>query len=155
MCIYSSCLTNNQKLRTWSVQFLHRADNRRSFLGFSLTHNRREVHMFYSAREVRKFGHVLVEKKGANFIMINEFKYSQIWKIWPSPLSLWLYSTFKTFLHNLSFFIFFVMNSYLKILYPYYAQIMPGIKLLYEMKHILFNKNYKTQRNLKPTSQLL
>ena len=28
-----------------------------------------------------------------NFIMINEFKYGQTWKIWPSPLSLWLYST--------------------------------------------------------------
>ena len=30
-----------------------------------------------------------------NFIMINEFKYGQAWKIWPSPLSLSLYSTFK------------------------------------------------------------
>ena len=28
-----------------------------------------------------------------NFLMINEFKYGQTWKIWPSPLSLWLYST--------------------------------------------------------------
>ena len=27
--------------------------------------------------------------------MINEFKYGQTWKIWPSPLSLSLYSTFK------------------------------------------------------------
>ena len=27
--------------------------------------------------------------------MINEFKYRQTWKIWPSPLSLSLYSTFK------------------------------------------------------------
>ena len=27
--------------------------------------------------------------------MINEFKYGQAWKIWPSPLSLSLYSTFK------------------------------------------------------------
>ena len=27
--------------------------------------------------------------------MINEFRYGQIWKIWPSPLSLSLYSTFK------------------------------------------------------------
>ena len=30
-----------------------------------------------------------------NFIMINEFKYGQSWKIWPSSLSLSLYSTFK------------------------------------------------------------
>ena len=35
-------------------------------------------------------------RKG-NFIMINEFKYGQTWKIWPSPLSLSLYSTFKEF----------------------------------------------------------
>ena len=29
--------------------------------------------------------------------MINEFKYGQTWKIWPSPLSLSLYSTFQPF----------------------------------------------------------
>ena len=33
-------------------------------------------------------------KKG-NFIKINTFKYDQTWKIWPSPLSLSLDSTFK------------------------------------------------------------
>ena len=27
--------------------------------------------------------------------MINEFKYGQTWKIWPSPLSLSLYNPFK------------------------------------------------------------
>ena len=27
--------------------------------------------------------------------MINEFKYGQTWKIWSSPLSVSLYSTFK------------------------------------------------------------
>ena len=32
-----------------------------------------------------------------NFIMINEFKYGQTWKICPSPLSLSLYSTFKEY----------------------------------------------------------
>ena len=42
-----------------------------------LTQNRREAHMFYLAREVGKFGHVLAKKKVANFIMINEFKYGQ------------------------------------------------------------------------------
>ena len=31
-----------------------------------------------------------------NFIMINEFKYGQTWKIWPSPLSLWLHITFNS-----------------------------------------------------------
>ena len=39
------------------------ADNRKYFLGLSLTPNRREAHMFYLAREVGKFGHVLAEKK--------------------------------------------------------------------------------------------
>ena len=34
-------------------------------------------------------------RKG-NLIMINEFRYGQIWKIRPSPLSLSLYSTFKS-----------------------------------------------------------
>ena len=125
---------------------LHYANNGRYFSGLSLMQNRREVHMFYLAREMGKFGNVPAERKVANFIMINEFKYGQIWKVWPSPLSLWLYSTFKTFLHNFAFLKFFVMNSYQKILYPYYAQIMPDIKMLYEMKHILFNKNYKNFR---------
>ena len=41
----------------------HHTDNRRYFLGLSLMWNRREVHMFYLAREVGKFGHVLAEKK--------------------------------------------------------------------------------------------
>ena len=35
--------------------------------------------MFYLAREVRKFGHVLAEKKN-NFITINEFKYEKFVK---------------------------------------------------------------------------
>ena len=68
---------------------LHHTDNGRYFLGLSLTQNRREAHMFFLAREVGKFGCVLLEKKG-NFIVINEFKYGQTWKIWPS-----LYSTLK------------------------------------------------------------
>ena len=34
-------------------------------------------------------------KKG-NFIMINEFRYGQTSKIWPSPLSESLYSTFNS-----------------------------------------------------------
>ena len=36
--------------------------------------------------------------------MISEFKYCQTWKIWPSPLSLSLYSTFKAFVDNCSIF---------------------------------------------------
>ena len=51
--------------------------------------------MFYLAREAGNFGHVLAEKK-VNFMMINEFKYGQTWKIMPSPLSLSLNNTFKS-----------------------------------------------------------
>ena len=55
---------------------LYHAHNRRYFSGLSLMQNQREMHMFYLAREVGKFGHVLAKKKG-NFIMINEFKYGK------------------------------------------------------------------------------
>ena len=81
---------------------LHHVDNRRYFLGLYLTWNRREVHMFYLVREVGKFGHVLVEKKG-NCRMINEFKYGETWKICPSPLSLSLYSIFKVYISDMTF----------------------------------------------------
>ena len=42
---------------------LYHVDNRRYFLGLFLMWNQREVHMFYLARKVGKFGHVLAEKK--------------------------------------------------------------------------------------------
>ena len=42
---------------------LRHADNTRYFSGLSLTRNRRKAHMFYLAREVRKFEYVLAEKK--------------------------------------------------------------------------------------------
>ena len=70
---------------------LRHADNRRYFSGLSLTWNQREAHKCYLAREVGKCS---CWEKG-NFIMINEFKYGQTWKIWPSPLSLSLYNPFK------------------------------------------------------------
>ena len=70
------------------------ADNRRYFSGLSLTRNRREAHMFYLAREVGKIWTCSCWEKG-NFTMINEFKYGQTWKVWPSPLSLSLYNTFN------------------------------------------------------------
>ena len=69
-------------------------DNRKYFSGLSLTWNWREVHMFYLVREVGKIWTCSCWEKG-NFIMINEFEYGQTWKIWSSPLSLSLYSTFK------------------------------------------------------------
>ena len=39
------------------------ADNRKYFLGLSLTQNRREVDMFHLVREVGKFGQVFAEIK--------------------------------------------------------------------------------------------
>ena len=74
------------------------ANNRKYFSGLSLMQNRREAHMFYLAREVRKTWRCSFCEKGN--LMINEFKYDQSWKIWPSPLSLSLYSTFKEHVCN-------------------------------------------------------
>ena len=86
-----------QIMKNWGpgpYNSLRHADNRRYFSGLSLTRNRREAHMFYLAKEVGKIWTCSCWEKG-NFIMINKFKYGQTWKIWPSPLSLSLYSTFK------------------------------------------------------------
>ena len=77
--------------------FLGHADNRKYFLGRYLTQNWGEAHVFYLAREVGKIWRCSCWGKG-NFIIINEFKYGQTWTIWPPPLSLSLYSIFKTLL---------------------------------------------------------
>ena len=60
------------------------ADNREYFSGLSLSWNRREVHMFYMVRKVRKIWRCSCWEKD-NFIMIKEFKYGQTWQIWPFP----------------------------------------------------------------------
>ena len=93
-CVYIHVYRITKNWGPGPYNSLRHADNRRYFSGLSLTRNRREAHMFYLAREVGKFGHVLAEKK-SNFTMINEFKYGQTWKIWPSPLSLSLYNPFN------------------------------------------------------------
>ena len=72
---------------------LRHADSRKYFSGLFLTQNRREAHMFYLLRQLRRISSFCWEK--GNFIMINEFKYGETWKIWPSPLSFSHYSTFK------------------------------------------------------------
>ena len=48
---------------------LRHADNRRYFSGLSIIQNPREAHMFYLARELGKFGHVLAEKKVTLWLM--------------------------------------------------------------------------------------
>ena len=64
--------------------------------------NWREAHMFYLAKEVGKIWSCSYWEKG-NFIMINEFKYCQMWKMWRTPLSLLLYSTFNAIMIVLYF----------------------------------------------------
>ena len=59
---------------------LRHADNRKYFSGLSLMRNRREEHMLYLAREMEKIWRCSSSEKG-NFIMFNEFKYGQTWKI--------------------------------------------------------------------------
>ena len=75
------CIHVYQIIKNWGhgpYNSLCHANNRKYFSGLSLMGNWRETHMFYLAREVGKFGHVLAEKKVT--------KYGQTWKI---------YSTFK------------------------------------------------------------
>ena len=72
---------------------LWHADNRRYFLGLSLTRNWQEAHVLPGKGSGEIWACSCWEK--VNFIMINEFKYGQIWKIWPSLLSLSLYNSFK------------------------------------------------------------
>ena len=56
---------------------LRHADNRKYFSGLSLTQNRRDVLMFYLAREVVRICRCSCWKKG-NFIMVHEFKPKKI-----------------------------------------------------------------------------
>ena len=82
--------------RNWifkTVYSLRYADNRKYFSGLSLTRNRREAHVLPGERRGENLDMFLLRK--GNFIMINEFRYGQTWKIWLSPLSLSLYRTFK------------------------------------------------------------
>ena len=74
---------------------LRHADNRRYFSGLSLTRNRREAHVLLGEVSGKIWTCSCWEK--GNFIMINEFKYGQTWKMWLSRLSLSLYSTFNSF----------------------------------------------------------
>ena len=93
---------------------LHHADNRKYFSSLSLMRNWREVHMFYMMREVGKIWTCSCWEKG-NLMMINEFKYGQTWKIWPSPLSLSLYSIFK-----LKSFLFLLNKNYVKLSWNFF-----------------------------------
>ena len=95
-CAYIHVYRAAENWGTGPYNSLRHADNRWYFSGLSLMWNRREGYKFYlAAREVGKFGHVFAEKKVTFDLMINEFKYGQTWKTWPSPLSLSLYNACK------------------------------------------------------------
>ena len=58
-CIYIHVYRITKNWGPGPYNALRHADNKRYFSGHSLTRNRREAHIFYLAREVEKFGHVL------------------------------------------------------------------------------------------------
>ena len=101
LCVYIHVY---QIIKNWGpglYNSLCRADNRKYFSGLSLMQNHGEVHMFHLAREVGKIWRCSCWGKG-NFIMINEIKYGQTWTIWPPPLTLSPYSTFKNFIFHMT-----------------------------------------------------
>ena len=65
---------------------LHHADNRRYFLSLSSANmkSKGSAHVLHDEGSGKIWTCYCWEK--GNFIMINEFKYGQTWKIWPSPV---------------------------------------------------------------------
>ena len=65
---------------------------------FQVSHSNTKLkgstHVLFSKGRGKNLDMFLLRK--GNFIMINELRYGQTWKVWPSPFSLSLYSTFKT-----------------------------------------------------------
>ena len=96
-----------QIIKNWGphpYNSLHHTDNKKYFFrSLSNAKSKGSAHVLLAKKEGKIWTcscweymliHVTVLLKG-NFIMINEFRYGQRWKIWSSPLSLPLYSTFK------------------------------------------------------------
>ena len=74
LCVYIYVYQITKNWGPGPYNSLCHADSRGYFLGLSLTRNQREVHMFYLAKEVGKFGHVLAKKKVMNsMVIINEW----------------------------------------------------------------------------------
>ena len=84
-CVYIHVYRITKKWRPSPYNSLRHADNRGYFSDVLL------------AEGSGKIWACSCWEKG-NFIMINEFKCGQTWKIWPSLLSLWLYNPFNPFL---------------------------------------------------------
>ena len=96
-CVYIHVYQITKHCGPGPYSSLRHADNRRCFSGLSLSNARsKESACVLLCEGSGKICICSCWEKG-NFIMINEFKYGQTWKIWPSPFSLSLYSTFKWF----------------------------------------------------------
>ena len=103
--------------------------------------------MFYLAWEVGKIWICPCGEKG-NVVSINEFKYGQAWKIWPSPLSLSLRSTFNDTYFGMKFWVpvklfyiaLFPQYCNAIILYIFDILILNGFTLRFQM----IKKNFST-----------
>ena len=96
-----------------------------------------EVHMFYLAREVGKFGHVIAEKKG-NFEMINEFRCGQTWKFWPSPLSFHFTVTLKTEYVNIRDIINKAIKDIIRRNIKFFLRIKKGKIIIHQLEGVIF-----------------
>ena len=63
LCVYIHIYGTTKNWGPGLNNSLRHTDNRGYFSGLSFMWNRREANMFYLAREMGKFGHVLAEKK--------------------------------------------------------------------------------------------
>ena len=63
LCVYIHVYGITKNWGPGLYNSLRHTDNRRNLSGLSLMQNQREANMFYLAREMGKFGHVLAEKK--------------------------------------------------------------------------------------------
>ena len=107
-----------QIIKNWGpglYNFLHPNDNTKMFFQISLMRNWTEVHALLGEGRGKNLGIFLLRK--GTFTMINEYRYGQTWKIWPSPLSLPLYSAFKYKLNFLEVY----FKGYFAIMGPFKA----------------------------------
>ena len=93
LCVYIHVYRTTKNWGPGPCNSLCHADNIRYFSGLSLMQNGREAHILLDEGSGKIWTCPCCEK--GNLIMVNEFKYWQTWKIWPSPLSLSLYNPFN------------------------------------------------------------
>ena len=107
---------------------LHHANNRKYFSGLSNTKSMGSTQVSLG-KGSGKIWRCSCWEKG-NFILISEFKYGQMYKIWPSPLSLSLYRTFKSKLQ------IFLAANYIALFLPdtnncFFIWIVPYIHICF------------------------